>query len=512
LRTFHPHSFIHYSGTIRDLLVTYRKKTTNCDLFFLLCHRPVVVVRPERDRQAESGVVHTHSCWEAMKNREIFHRLPLSLILLLFFAAPTWTFSFATTTNLLLSSPLSSNQQHPRHPSTCASSRRSTTVCRGGAASSASDSEEKESSRMSPDEGGPRTSSSPSPVVRNFRRVGGLLSSASSSSASSVVPLYRCANTDLLADRLHDDKDGEDAIIRQILLEQAGLVIDLRSDSERDETKATAWMSAAAAVGGGFTVQRNQLVLPVGGSSSSSTIIEDAEDRPQPPQRIVLRLDPLHPTQFMRYLEENWLSAGEQVQAALYKVTNGEALHRLRMNVLNRKGLVGLNEAILVTGQRDLRAALQAMTLYWEQYPGVPIVFHCVQGKDRTGLLAMLCQSIVISGSTDDHDDDAVIVADYHASEQHLQRNSGSAAVRDALSGGGAAAATKKEGKLDRHFFSGSPKVVMVETLAWIRSRYGSVSGYLDEIGFDEAWRRRFCNAVVASAASTNSQPMQSRL
>ena len=296
--------------------------------------------------------------------------------------------------------------------------------------------------------------------------------------------------------------------IRQILLEQAGLVIDLRSDSERDETKATAWMSAAG--GGGFTVQRNQLVLRRRRSSSSSTSTEDAADRqPQQPQRIVLRLDPLHPVQFMRYLEENWLSAGEQVQAALYKVTSGQALHRLRMNVLNRKGLVGLNEAILVTGQRDLRAALQAMTLYWEQYPGVPIVFHCVQGKDRTGLLAMLCQSIVVVAGSADDNDDAVIVADYHASEQHLQRNSGSAAVRDALGGGGAAAAAamRKEGKLDRNFFSGSPKVVMVETLAWIRSRYGSVSGYLDSIGFDEAWRRRFCNAVVASAAAVYKFP-----
>ena len=119
------------------------------------------------------------------------------------------------------------------------------------------------------------------------------------------------------------------------------------------------------------------------------------------------------------------------------------------MNTLNARGLVGLNQAILVTGGRGMVAALQAITIFWERYPGVPIIFHCVQGKDRTGLLAMLCQSILLS-------DDDVIAADYHASEKHLQRNSGSAAAQDAISGD--ASSKRKEGKLNRSFFSGSPE------------------------------------------------------
>jgi hypothetical protein len=38
----------------------------------------------------------------------------------------------------------------------------------------------------------------------------------------------------------------------------------------------------------------------------------------------------------------------------------------------------------------------------------------------------------------------------------------------------------------------------MIETLDYLRTqdKYGSVTGYLDSIGFDESWRRRFADVA----------------
>ena len=93
----------------------------------------------------------------------------------------------------------------------------------------------------------------------------------------------------------------------------------------------------------------------------------------------------------------------------------------------------------------------------------------------------MLCQTIL--GVSDDE-----IIADYHLSDVLRKKDEGSAAA-DSFGG----EKVRRKGKLDRSVFSGAPKEAMIETLAWIREQYGSVCpGYLDSIGFDESWRRRF--------------------
>lgn len=311
-----------------------------------------------------------------------------------------------------------------------------------------------------------QASNESSNCIRNFRAAVGLRN------------VYRCAKTDGLADRLNADW----SVGERILLLQAGLILDLRSDAERDEIKSVQWMAQAA--GGSFAVYRDNYSLrpqheqdKKDNSSSSST------NR----QRAVLRLDPLSPTQFMAYLDDHWLTPAQKLQAAMFKIVSGEQLHSLRIQVLNGKGLSGLNEAILETGKRDLFAALQAMTLHLEKHPGDTVVIHCVQGKDRTGLLVMLCQSLL--GVADEE-----IVADYHRSEATLLE--GSAAVKTAVS-------KRQAGKIDKLIFGGAPKEVMETTLAWIRSKYGTVSpGYLDAIGFDDSWRNRLLTALQNSPSN----------
>jgi hypothetical protein len=290
--------------------------------------------------------------------------------------------------------------------------------------------------------------------IKNFRPAAGLNN------------VYRCAKTDGLGDRLGASDLSK---AEQLVLYQAGLIVDLRSKVERDEEKARTWMSQYTISGESFTVLENKFALP--------------EDPKAPRRRTVLRLDPLSPTEFMQYLEDNWLSPSQTLQMAMYKMVDGKKLHHLRMDVLNEKGLVGLNEAILETGQNEMLAALQAMTLHLETNPSDTIVIHCVQGKDRTGLLVMLCQSIL--GVSDDE-----IISDYHRSEAAM---STSAALQHVVS-------SQRGGKLDKVKFGGAPSEVMETTLSWLRSKYGSVSpGYLDAIGFDDSWRRRFAAALLPS-------------
>jgi protein tyrosine/serine phosphatase len=182
----------------------------------------------------------------------------------------------------------------------------------------------------------------------------------------------------------------------------------------------------------------------------------------------------------MSYLEKNWLDPSQKLQVLAYKLVDGGALHNLRINVLNQKGLVGLNEAILEIGKQEMLQALQAITIFLESSPDDTVIVHCVQGKDRTGLLAMLCQSIL--GLSDE-----AIIEEYHLSESLISRKEGSAA-----------AAHVEAGKIDRQFFTGAPATVMELTLKYLRDKYGSIFSYLDVIGFDAEWRKRL-SAMASS-------------
>ena len=305
-------------------------------------------------------------------------------------------------------------------------------------------------------------------VVKNFRQ------------AASLPGIYRCASTDGLA-ALFEDVDGTIQCINNspedILLNRAGLILDLRSPSERDEASASRWMERAP--NGGFVAEEFDR-----GSSSSGSSQE---------KRRVLRIDVLSPSRLFDHLTNKWMSPSQKALSAMYYALDGNKLHELRMDVLNEKGLAGLYEAIISTSGEELRAGLIAITEYLEAcgiFDGACAV-HCVQGKDRTGLLIMLCQSMI--GLSDEE-----IIADYHLSDALRKRDEGSAAA-DQFGG-----KVKKKGKLDRSVFSGAPKEAMIETLTWIRAQYGSINpGYLDGIGFDRQWRDRFVKAVTKKRSAS---------
>ena len=99
-----------------------------------------------------------------------------------------------------------------------------------------------------------------------------------------------------------------------------------------------------------------------------------------------------------------------------------------------------------------------------------PLIFHCVAGKDRTGLLAALVLRTL--GVPDD-----VIVTDYALTSEHRPSRE---LLSQMLMDHGVPAA-EVEQRVDRVWQS--PPEVMQSTLAVIDARFGSTAGLLEQIG-----------------------------
>jgi hypothetical protein len=167
--------------------------------------------------------------------------------------------------------------------------------------------------------------------------------------------IYRCAKMDHLsastaASTVKDDGTSLSEAER-VLLHEAGLVIDLRSDSERDEEKAQAWMSQAP--GGSFRIVRDTVSDLVNDSQQQEQQQQQQQQQPAK-RRTVLRLDPLQASQFMSYLDEHWLSPDQKAKASFYKIVDGERLHSLRMQVLNESKLVLYYTSKIACGTTEL--------------------------------------------------------------------------------------------------------------------------------------------------------------
>jgi hypothetical protein len=128
-------------------------------------------------------------------------------------------------------------------------------------------------------------------------------------------------------------------------------------------------------------------------------------------------------------------------------------------------------------------------------------------------MLAMLLQSLL--GVSDDE-----IIDDYHKSnDSFLHKRKSKSTTEGDESSSAAASATvattttttttsaknqsisSTKGRLDRNIFSGTNPEAMATTLQFLRQKYGSVSpGYLDDIGFDDSWRRRLISVLATTS------------
>ena len=144
-------------------------------------------------------------------------------------------------------------------------------------------------------------------------------------------------------------------------------------------------------------------------------------------------------------------------------------------------------------------------------FPG-GLLFHCAQGKDRTGILSMLL-CFVLYGDGAEVEDRAV--AEYAASEALLRRGQqGSSATNtngrasEEVGDGGSKKNTVsvkdkgREGSTNLgeiQSLKGSPPEALRDTLSRLRARHGGVTGYLDSIGFNKDFRKRFKAAAARS-------------
>ncbi|KAI8393807.1 protein-tyrosine phosphatase-like protein [Radiomyces spectabilis] len=142
--------------------------------------------------------------------------------------------------------------------------------------------------------------------------------------------------------------------------------------------------------------------------------------------------------------------------------------------VLTPMGVANMYKQFVTYCQSEILEALQVFT----DPENYPIHVHCTQGKDRTGLVSCLIE--YIAGVPED-----IIVKDYAKTQAGLEP------IRTEM------LVDLKNAGLSEEFANAPPKF-MEELLGFLKEKYGSVTGFLDHIGFNEASRQQVRDIIVA--------------
>lgn len=166
-----------------------------------------------------------------------------------------------------------------------------------------------------------------------------------------------------------------------------------------------------------------------------------------------------------------------RIMATLNTIFTNGALDRAAARHLEDGGLPLLYLIMLATAPAAIKSVLEICLAEGERGH---VVFHCQKGKDRTGVIAMFLAALAGCSDTE-------IVDSYSESGFLIGEGDGDDYARETLRD----RQKRKSGsaKISWSSFRGSPKKVMVETLAGLRSEYGSVDSYLDRAGFDKTKR-----------------------
>jgi protein tyrosine/serine phosphatase len=139
----------------------------------------------------------------------------------------------------------------------------------------------------------------------------------------------------------------------------------------------------------------------------------------------------------------------------------GEAVTLIGQHVIQPNGLFGLNKNFIDYCGAEIVSALKIM----RSPKSFPMLVHCTQGKDRTGIVIALALSIC--GVSDE-----LIIMDYGRSQDGLDHQ------REIM-----VEEMRKTGLSPE--FSDAPTEVMRMTLDYIRSKYKSILDYLKYHGMD---------------------------
>ena len=143
-----------------------------------------------------------------------------------------------------------------------------------------------------------------------------------------------------------------------------------------------------------------------------------------------------------------------------------EALRILGQEVIQDRGLVGLAQDSLDHSQEELRQTFCVLA----EPSNYPILVHCSQGKDRTGLIVLLLLSLL--GVPEE-----AIEEDYSMSEEELLPEKATRLAELAEMG------------LTEDFATCPPSLVS-EVKKHIKSKYGGTGEYFDRIGIDAAMQK----------------------
>jgi hypothetical protein len=248
----------------------------------------------------------------------------------------------------------------------------------------------------------------------------------------------------------------EGTMEEQFILKEANLILDLRSYNEGDSASKEELVTQAP--GGAFHL----LVM-------DQTPFPEQFDRSQ---RYMVRMDLLGDRkQFLQFIDTNWPQPKE------LDGLDDQAILMKRRSSISSRGLAGMNQ-LLLERKVSIRNILKLITQFLEQVPDAKMLIHCTAGKDRTGMICMLLQSV--AGFSDEE-----IITEYTISEIEAKDIMAKALQRHA------------NPLIDPDIMSGANKEGMEGALFHLRSTYGSVDNYLEDIGFDDSWRVRLQQVMV---------------
>lgn len=274
-------------------------------------------------------------------------------------------------------------------------------------------------------------------LLPNFRRASGLKNVYRSSSPDNVAELIGSRNL------LEPER---------FILYDATLIVDLRSLTEVDLGKHKAIIEGAP--GGQFEeVDGPEAIL-----------------KSQAKRQLLILTGSCAPSRedFLQYVRNEWVTPDDLLR--INKMSE-EKQKDFLYQVVNKYGLPGLVEMILGC-KLFICTVLKSITAHLERNRHGKVLIHCTLGKDRCGIIAMLCESML--GVRDDE-----IIDDF--AKSRCIRTLAESKITELF-----------QGRVDSVRFSDAPPETMISTLKYLRDKYGSVAEYLDSAGFDLSWRQRF--------------------
>ena len=270
--------------------------------------------------------------------------------------------------------------------------------------------------------------------IKNFRPLRG---------AASSLPVYRCAAL--------DGATPADVIaLASIDGKRLGRVIDLRNDDEIGKGRAN---RTAAATDFYRSIAAEELLInrPLLGDIDGfwGAVADQAPPLPVFPKIAML-----------------WSSRPLD-----------EALSR----ALEDGGLAMLYTCILASAPAEVGRAVDDV-IACAVDKGEAVVFHCAKGKDRTGLVAALVESVCGVPR-------AEIVAGYAASGALLGGDDAPGAADEPR--------PPSSGGVDWGRFRGSPAAAIEAALDWIDKNHGSPAAYLETCGVDAARQKQLRDAAL---------------